>query len=68
MNEINVTLKMNQTNLGTYCWRISLGRRQVRLKIGKKPAGAVSPAIVLRPDIVAPFARVVESETDLGSG
>lgn len=27
-----------------------------------------SPAIILRPDIVAPFARVVESETDLGSG
>lgn len=26
MNEINVTLKMNQTNLGTYRWRISLGR------------------------------------------
>jgi hypothetical protein len=39
MNEMNVTLKMNQTNLGTYRWRISLWKkRQVSLKLGNKPA------------------------------
>lgn len=67
MNEMNVTLKMNQMNLGTYFCKMALWIVSVLYKHLKNGA-QVLPSVVFRADVVSASSPVVERKTNTPQG